>query len=167
MTNFCKILVITVLLALSFSGKAAVSPADSSQTVFTRKVMHQLLTLPPQEIEKGIGRKLRWSERVALKTYQKLPEKTQEQLLADKRVNNQAVLAFIFFGVAVLVFPLLLFASLPISASALQRHKQNKGTLTPTNYTLAKVAFWGSIALLVLYLLIIALVLIYITSLVG
>lgn len=163
MINFCKILVITLLLALPFYGHAAVPPADSSQAIFTRQVMHQILSLPLPDIEKGIGRKLRWTEKIAIKAYQKLPEKTKEQMLADKRVNNQAVLAFIFFSASVLIFPLLLFASIPLSASALQSHKQNKGTLSNTNYKLAKVAFWGSIVLLALYLLVIALIIVYFT----
>lgn len=163
MVNFYKILVITLFLFLQFDGNAAIPPADSSQTAFTRQVMHQILSLPVKDIESGIGRKLRWSEKIAIKAYQKLPERTQEQILADKRVNNQALLAFIFFVASVLIFPLLLFASIPISASALQNHKRNNGTLTPGNYTLAKVAFWGSIALLALYLLVIALVIILVT----
>ena len=114
------------------------SPIDSNS--------NKQLSTNKKNIEKYIGRKLTWKEKIGLSIYQK---KSKHLTIADdelqKKANNHAGLGFTFsiLGLALsFVYPLFLLLEIPgyiYSQRALELEKKYPGILTEDSVILAKI----------------------------
>jgi hypothetical protein len=97
-------------------------------------------------IEKNIGRRLTFKEKVALRLH---PLFHHKQKVNNGNAKTNAVLGFIF-SIAGLFIPLLFIPGLILSNNALKQEKENPGVLTPSQLTLAKIGKIVSIAGIIL-----------------
>jgi len=111
--------------------------------------------------EWSLGRKLKLKEIIALRLQRVLHFSKETN---ESKANTNAVLGFAFAVAGIIILWPLLIPGIILSRNALNREKQNPGTLTPTNLKLAKIGKVVSIVGLIILAIVAVIVAIVIAS---
>ncbi len=152
-----------ILDSPALSNAASISlPIVKETTVepVTKKEKAQSFKSIRQSAEKKLGRKLKLSERIALRYYTHIPGYDNDY---KRRANNQALTGFVLGICALVLFPLLAIPGFILSNAALTKEKLDPGILEGGNRGLAKA---GQILSIIGFLYII-LIVVYIIAIIN
>jgi hypothetical protein len=123
----------------STDSLARQTPIEQHQSQISPQQYRDISSLSVGKIEQLTGRKMSFKEKVAWFLFKKQIKKHhRKDETPDKKQNDNAFLGFVFSLVGLLVFPLFAIPGFILSKNAVDAEKETPGTLTKSNYSLAK-----------------------------